>query len=58
MSEDGTGDYRDLHEGDRDIIPYHLLSSPPYLKNDTLYFKVTIDLDDYKPWLQCSIESS
>ena len=26
-----------------------------YLKDDTLYFRVEVQLDDYKPWLECTI---
>ena len=25
-----------------------------YLKNDTLYFRVSVDIPDHKPWLQCT----
>ena len=26
-----------------------------YLKNDTLYFRVSVEVSDHKPWLECSI---
>ena len=28
-----------------------------YLKDDTLYFRVTVKIPDYKPWLECTVTS-
>ena len=33
-------------------IPHSELNSKPYLRDDTLYFKVSVEVDSYKPWLE------
>ena len=30
------------------------VTNTQYLKDDTLYFRVEVQLDDYKPWLECT----
>ncbi len=40
-----------------EFIPHSELScdsSTQYLKDDTLYFRVSVDVLEYKPWLQCT----
>lgn len=27
-----------------------------YLKDDTLYFRVSVDIPDHKPWLECTMK--
>ena len=42
--------------GFNEFIPHSELSCnhTQYLKDDTLYFRVTVEVDDYKPWLECT----
>ena len=47
--------------GRHHLIPHSQLGRDPvkntqYLKDDTLYFRVSVDIPDYKPWLhvQCT----
>ena len=45
--------------GNPQFISHSALSHDPvkntqHLKNDTLYFRVTVVVDDYKPWLVCT----
>ena len=42
------------------FIPHSALGHDPvkntqYLKDDTLYFRVFVEVVDHKPWLQCAI---
>ena len=42
-----------------ETFPHSELSHDPvkntqYLKDDTLYFRVSVDIPDHKPWLQCT----
>ena len=32
--------------------------STQYLKDDTLYFRVLVEVDNHKPWLQCKIDQN
>ena len=46
--------------GIADFICHSALAHDPvkntqYLKDDILYFRVEVQLDDYKPWLECTI---
>ena len=36
-------------------LAYDLVKNTQYLKDDTLYFRVTIEVDDHKPWLECTL---
>ena len=45
--------------GTQTFIPHSQLGHNPdkntqYLKDDTLYFRVSVDIPDHKPWLQCT----
>ena len=45
--------------GSQTFIPHSQLGHNPakntqYLKDDTLYFRVSVDTPDHKPWLQCT----
>lgn len=47
-----------------DVIPhsklelgYDPVEKTQYLKDDTLYFRVEVEVDDYKPWLECTANS-
>ena len=45
--------------GRPNFIPHSALAHDPvkntqYLKDDKLYFRVTVEAADYKPWLMCS----
>ena len=45
--------------GYSDFIPHSKLAHDPvkstqYLKDDTLYFRVSVDIPDHKPWLECT----
>ena len=35
-------------------LGYNPVKNTQYLKDDTLYFRVEVEVDDYKPWLQCT----
>ena len=35
-------------------LPYCSETNTQYLKDDTLYFRVKVDISDYKPWLECT----
>ena len=42
------------------FIPHSLLSYDPvnntqYLKDDTLYFRVSVEVEGHKPWLECTV---
>ncbi len=46
--------------GIEDFIPHTKLGHNPakntqYLMNDTLYFRVLVDVADHKPWLECTL---
>lgn len=34
------------------FISHAELSNKPYLKNDSLYFRVSVEIADHKPWLE------
>ena len=41
------------------FIPHSALAHDPfkntqYLKDDTLYFRVSVEVAEYKPWLECT----
>ena len=43
------------------FIPHFKLSHDPsnntkYLKDDTLYFRVSVKVSDHKPWLECTVK--
>ncbi len=43
-----------------EFIPHSLLSYNPakntqYLKDNALYFRVSVEVDDHKPWLECNV---
>ncbi len=38
-------------------LNYNLEKNCQYLKNDSLVFRISIDIPDHKPWLVCSAES-
>ena len=45
--------------GISEFIPHSALAHDPfentqYLKDDTLYFRVSVQVADYKPWLECT----
>ena len=45
--------------GYHQFVPHSKLAHDPvkntqYLKNDTLYFRVSVDTPDHKPWLECT----
>ena len=47
--------------GDSMFIPHSQLSHDPvkntqYLKNDTLYFRVSVEVSGHKPWLECTLK--
>ena len=62
----GNEDHYDQHMrpggcvlGTQTFIPHSQLGHNPakntqYLKDDTLYFRVSADIPDHKPWLQCT----
>ena len=35
-------------------LAYDPVKKTQYLKDDTLYFRVSVDAPDYKPWLECT----
>ena len=35
-------------------LGYNPVKKTQYLKNDTLYFRMSFELPDHKPWLQCN----
>ncbi len=37
-------------------LDYRRYFNRQYLKNDTLYFRVSVDMADHKPWLDCTTE--
>ena len=42
------------------FVPHSELAHDPvkntqYLKDDTLYFRVSVDIPDHKPWLECTV---
>ena len=44
------------------FIPHSALTEDPvkntqYLKDDTLYFRVSVQVADYKPWLECTAKN-
>ena len=48
--------------GRSQFIPHSALAHDPvrntqYLKDDTLYFRVSVEVADRKPWLECSIKT-
>ena len=48
--------------GHHKFIPHSKLAHDPvkntqYLKDDTLYFRVSVNIPDRKPWLQCTVEN-
>ena len=47
--------------GKATFISHHKLAHDPvkntqYLKDDTLYFRVRAEVDDHRPWLECTIK--
>ena len=45
--------------GNRQFVAHSQLAHDPvkntqYLKDDTLYFRVSVDIPDHKPWLECT----
>ena len=45
------------------FIPHTMLDYNPgrkthYLKDDTLYFRVTVDIPNHKPWLECRVKKT
>ena len=47
--------------GFKEFIPHSELAHDPventqYLKDDTLYFRVSVEVSDHKPWLECAIK--
>ena len=47
--------------GKPEFIPHSMLARDPengtqYLKDDTLYFKVSVDMPEHKPWLECTVK--
>ncbi len=43
-----------------EYIPHSKLSrdsasNTQYLKDDTLYFRISVEVSDYKPWLECTV---
>jgi TNF receptor-associated factor 4 len=56
--------FSDLHAGESKGcfgISHAALSYDPdegtqYLKDDTLYFRISVDMDDHKPWLECIVK--
>ena len=46
--------------GHLQYIPHSELSRNPasntqYLKDDTLYFRISVEVSDHKPWLECTV---
>ena len=39
-------------------LAYNLSANTQYLKDDALYFRVSVEVADHKPWLQCKIDHS
>ena len=39
-------------------LDYNLATNTQYLLNDTLYFRVSVKVDDHKPWLVCIDEDN
>ena len=37
-----------------DELPFNHTHNTQYLKNDILYFRVTVKIPDYKPWVECT----
>ena len=35
-------------------LDYNPIKNTQYLKDDTLYFRVAVEVDDHKPWLGCA----
>ena len=35
-------------------LAHDLVKNTQYLKDDTLYFRVSVDIPDHKPWLECT----
>ncbi len=36
-------------------LPQNSASSTQYLKDDTLYFRISVEVSDHKPWLECTV---
>ncbi len=56
INANGDNNYRGNHE----YIPYSKLSrdsasNTQYLKDDTLYFRISVEVSDHKPWLECTV---
>ena len=48
--------------GCHEFIPHSKLANDPvkntqYLKDNTLYFRVSVDIPDHKPWLECTVKN-
>jgi hypothetical protein len=37
-------------------LPYNRFQGTQYLEDDTLYFRVSVNLNDHKPWLECIVK--
>ena len=35
-------------------LPYNPIRNTQYLKDDTLYFRVSVEVEGHKPWLECT----
>ena len=38
------------------MLDHNLYNNTQYLKDDTLYFRVSVKVPDHKPWLECTAE--
>lgn len=38
------------------MLPYNSLHDTQYIKDDKLYFRVKVKVDDHKPWLECTVK--
>ncbi len=36
-------------------LSYDSASNTQYLKDDTLYFRISVEVSDHKPWLECTV---
>lgn len=37
-------------------LAYNRAKNTKYLKNDTLYFRVSVEVKGHKPWLECIVK--
>ena len=41
-----------------EFISHSDLTSKPYLRDNTLYFRVSVEIADHTPWLECTVEET